>query len=138
MAPEEPRETADGSAGNPRQRRDLASALGSDRFIVAPSRSRFHCRGDLPVPTFCLHVNCARRPAPDQVVPIELRPQPLKPPAVPMGTFPPRYTQCALFPPKRTMINPSALSSVRSFLLTRNQPRSKVIIGKTMITPAPD
>jgi hypothetical protein len=40
--------------------------------VVVPSHLRFHCQGPEPVPTFWLHFNCCRRPAPTQAIPIEL------------------------------------------------------------------
>jgi hypothetical protein len=46
--------------------------LGPDRIVVVPSHLRFHCQGPEPVPTFWLHFNCCRRPAPTQAIPIEL------------------------------------------------------------------
>jgi AraC-like DNA-binding protein len=51
---------------------DKTVALGPDRIVVVPSHLRFHCQGREPVPTFWLHFNCARRPAPSQAIPIEL------------------------------------------------------------------
>ncbi|MCX6925289.1 MAG: AraC family transcriptional regulator [Verrucomicrobia bacterium] len=53
---------------------DKTVALGPDRFVLVPSRSRFHCRGDRAVRTLWLHFNCARHLVSGQVVPIKLKP----------------------------------------------------------------
>ena len=55
---------------------DKTVALGPDRFVLVPSRSRFHCRGERAVPHFWLTFNCARHLVSEQVVPIELKPTP--------------------------------------------------------------
>jgi AraC-like DNA-binding protein len=51
---------------------DKTVALGPDRIVVVPSHLRFHCQGREPLPTFWLHFNCSRRPAPTQTIPIEV------------------------------------------------------------------
>ena len=55
---------------------DRTVALGPDRFVLVPSRSRFHCRGERAVETLWLHFDCARHLVPGQLVPIELKPTP--------------------------------------------------------------
>ena len=46
--------------------------LGPDRLVLIPDHSLFHAVGTRPRPKFWLAFNCARRPVPEQAVPIEL------------------------------------------------------------------
>ena len=66
----------DFAPGHPLDFQDKTVALGPDRFVLVPSRSRFHCRGERAVRTLWLHFNSARHLVSGQVVPIELKPTP--------------------------------------------------------------
>ena len=48
--------------------------LGPDRLVLIPDQSLFHAVGSRPRPKFWLAFNCARRPVPEQTIPIELPP----------------------------------------------------------------
>ena len=48
--------------------------LGPERLVLIPDHSLFHAVGTRPRPKFWLAFNCARRPVPQQAVPIELAP----------------------------------------------------------------
>ena len=48
--------------------------LGPDRLVLIPDHSLFHAVGTRSRPKFWLAFNCARRPVPEQAIPIELMP----------------------------------------------------------------
>ena len=48
--------------------------LGPKRIVLIPDHSLFHAIGSDPRPKFWLAFNCARRPVPEQAIPIELTP----------------------------------------------------------------
>ena len=64
----------DFAPGHQLELQDKTVRLGPERLVLVPSYIRFNCRGNRAVPTFWLHFNCARRFAPDQIIPIELPP----------------------------------------------------------------